>query len=293
MTVWIADHGDLVIGVAIQAVLTAACFWCGRSLARRCSATSAFLIALGTLAVTLAFAVTLLGRLTLSRLIPWSNAILLANLVPWGGGFMSGLVAGQTTIPLWRRAGVTVMLLTLSWYTLVRDLVSENPSPGRPNFLDGMCMQTTPASCSPCSAVAVLMEYGIRATEREMMQLCLTRYGGTPELGLYRGIKLKTAGTPWEVRILQTDLEGLLRVGRLPAVLLVNAVDGSVSAGPWWQASRPDHAVVLFRWTDNGRAEIGDPSSGRSVWPLERLQRRWKGTGLYLAPREATPDVAQ
>jgi hypothetical protein len=204
---------------------------------------------------------------------------------------MCGIVVGQTAIPWWRRAGVAMILLPLSWYTVVRDLGSEIPASGRPCFRDGLCMQTTPASCSPCSAVGMLMEYGIRANEREMVRLCRTRYDGTPELGLYRGLKLKTAETEWDGRILRTDLENLYHFPDLPAVLLVDATEYQTPGGLWRQLSRADHAVVLFGWTDEGKADIGDPSSGRCLWSREVLQQRWHGTGLYFERRQ--PELPQ
>src|SRR5260221_7046371 len=44
-----------------------------------------------------------------------------------------------------------------------------------------------------------LFRSGISATEQEMADLCITRRG-TYWQGLYRGLKLKTAGTLWEDR---------------------------------------------------------------------------------------------
>ena len=62
----------------------------------------------------------------------------------------------------------------------------------------GTCLQTTDYTCSPACAATLLKKYGIAATEQEMAELCLTRRG-TSWQGLYRGLKLKTAGTDWDV----------------------------------------------------------------------------------------------
>ena len=55
---------------------------------------------------------------------------------------------------------------------------------------------TTPARPPPpprcCASTAS------QSTEQEMAELCLTRHG-TSWQGLYRGLKLKTAGTGWDV----------------------------------------------------------------------------------------------
>ena len=75
-------------------------------------------------------------------------------------------------------------------------------------------MQSRGASCGPCCAVTLLRHCGIEADEREMSDLCLTTKSGTPSLGLYRGLKLKTNDTPWDVEVVRGDLEQLCESGR-------------------------------------------------------------------------------
>ena len=72
-------------------------------------------------------------------------------------------------------------------------------------------MQSTAVSCGPCCAVRVLADYGIDATEEDMIDLCLTGRLGTPALGLYRGLKIKTEKTKWDVEILRCSIEELWR----------------------------------------------------------------------------------
>ena len=76
-----------------------------------------------------------------------------------------------------------------------------------------------------------------------MMELCLTGAGGTPSLGLYRGLKLKTVGTPYDVEVFRTDVESLLDSDELPAILLVMLELGA-DVDPRYEAG-----VGLDPWT--------------------------------------------
>jgi hypothetical protein len=47
----------------------------------------------------------------------------------------------------------------------------------------------------------------------------------------------------------------------------------------------------MFRFTEDGQADIGDPANilqARSQWPLEVLKQRWTGEGLRLVRRRST-----
>ena len=74
-----------------------------------------------------------------------------------------------------------------------------------------------------------MREHGIQASEQEMVELCLTRADGTPALGLYRGLKLKTRGTPWNVEVFRSGLEDLRNADRWPVILLVDVLTSAQS----------------------------------------------------------------
>ena len=69
-------------------------------------------------------------------------------------------------------------------------------------------MQSSPHTCSAASAATLLRFYGIRATEQEMAELCLTR-SGTTWLGLYHGLASKLLGSQYRLEFFETDAEGL------------------------------------------------------------------------------------
>jgi hypothetical protein len=131
------------------------------------------------------------------------------------------------------------------------------------------------------------MEHGIPARESEMMKLCLTRRGGTPELGLFRGLKLKTAETPWTVEVLSCRPEAFLEPEAYPAIILVEGDGyGSDPNAPWWHLNRADHAVIAQGITESGRIAIRDPSAGPTTWTYAHFSQRWSGGGLRLVPRQ-------
>jgi RNA polymerase sigma-70 factor (subfamily 1) len=274
---------DLILGVTVLVLLSGVLFRCGWIVAHRAAAWLAGAIAVATFAGTVAFATTLHGQLSLARMLPFSNAIVLGNWIPLGAALLMGIVARQRTVPRWRRLAVSGMLAALAWYTVGYDLLARGPKPRPPRFSDGFCMQTTSSSCSACCAAALLMYYEIPATEGEMMDLCLTRLGGTPELGLYRGVTIKTRRTALDVEVMRHGLESLRQVDGCPALLLVDAEDAvGPETGNWWRANGPDHAIVVYGFADDGKVEVGDPSCGLDRWTMNELRRRWHGDGLRL-----------
>ena len=90
----------------------------------------------------------------------------------------------------------------------------------------GICRQTTPYTCTPACAATVLKMHGIPATEQELAELCLTRRGTTWQ-GLYRGLKRKTANTPYEVEVLSRSADSLRRLTPDCMVLTVGLPHGA------------------------------------------------------------------
>lgn len=154
---------------------------------------------------------------------------------------------------------------------------------------DGVCLQTSPATCSPAAAATLLRAHGIPATEREMAGLCLTREGGTAAHGLYRGLKLKTAGTPWDVEVIDTDAAGLRAMSPGAAILTVrlDRTPGTDSRYEqlWGWTPGVRHTVVFYRFTGDGKVEMGDPSVGRERWSAKDLGVLWHGEGMRLVRR--------
>lgn len=163
---------------------------------------------------------------------------------------------------------------------------SDTPMPN-----DGIVRQTSESSCSAASAASILAHAGIRATETELARLSLTRSSGTPMLGVYRGLRQKTAGTNWGVSVLsRATLSELREACQSGPVLLSVGLDRwqrgydprYVTEWGWTPGKR--HAVVLFGFLPEGKIDIGDPSVGREKWDEKALTVLWNGEGLQLKP---------
>jgi hypothetical protein len=121
-----------------------------------------------------------------------------------------------------------------------------------------------------------------------MAELCLTRPAGTSMHGLYRGLKMKTAGTGRAVEAVRGDLD-TLRAQRGPVILSVKLQPRS-DVDPryeqlWGWTPGVAHTVVFYGFRPDGKAEIGDPAVGREHWRVQDLQVLWQGDGLRLVRR--------
>ena len=120
-----------------------------------------------------------------------------------------------------------------------------------------------------------------------MTQLCLTSKRGTPLLGVYRGLKLKTRDTQWEVEVVRSSVDQLRQGNSFPVVVPVRLESPPVMGAGWLRGQ--DHAVVLFGFTRDDRAVVGDPTlryRGRTLWTVEELRQRRRGEALRLVTRK-------
>jgi hypothetical protein len=178
----------------------------------------------------------------------------------------------------WQRLVLVLALLGIGVYRFITPLLGSPPPIGPDRWTDGVCRQSCTSSCSAAAAATVLKSHGIAATEREMIDLCLTRRQGTTILGVYRGLRLKTAGTPWHVWVSDEPL-ATIDHWPLPAVITikgsgVNAGTGGV--GGMFDIS-PGHDIVLFARLPGNRYAIGDPFTGRQTWTSGQMAAAYAG----------------
>ena len=281
-------RGDVLAGMTILFSVSVVLFRWGATTARQRPVALSLGAASATVAGLVVFAGTLHGTPRLAEILPVANVILLGNWLPPGATFLAGIVSGQRAVPRWRRAVFALILIALAWYTVFDDFLPQ-PVARTGRFAKGVCLQTSPASCSPCCAVTVLTHYDINASEREMSRLCLTNRAGTSPLGLYRGLKLKTRGTAWEVEIVRCDVEELCQADGYPVItsprierdFCIGRREGAESV--WMPQVK--HTVVILGVTRRGRVLIGDPCCGCVEWSVDDLRRRWSGVGLRLVER--------
>ncbi|MHB8900222.1 MAG: cysteine peptidase family C39 domain-containing protein [Thermoguttaceae bacterium] len=279
---------DLVTGYLIVAATSVLACCLGAFLVRWTQGIVRTLAIAILLVLVLAFASKIQGHLILAQWLPFSNVILVGNLTMVGAACFAGVVLAWPSLPVWRRLLFATCMWMVGMVALLHQMPRDPPPAGN-EWIDGVCMQSNRASCSACAAATLLSEHGIPADEAEMMELCLTGAGGTPTLGLYRGLKLKTAGTPYDVEVFRTDIESLLDSSRLPAILLV-MLELDADADPryqrdWGWIPGLGHAVVYYGRAGNDRILVGDPSVGREKWTIDDLRVLWQGEGLRLRRR--------
>lgn len=286
---------DLFWGFAILAVWMAAMFAVAFALTRhRKGRRLEWLVAATTLAV-ICYVLFLWDNILLAKVLPFSNLIVLGNWFPAFLGFLGGLAWNGIPGTRLKKSTYLVGMVVLAVVAVVKPLQGRIPECGD-HWLNGVCLQTTPHTCSPCCGATILAHAGIETTEQEMAELCLTTKG-TLWQGLYRGLKLKTADTKWTVEVFTGDVDDLRdQVKAGPVILTVGIPDEPVDeiyTKQYGWSPGELHSVVLFSFDqtegseEDQRVQMGDPSveDGREQWTVTDLRVLYRGRGLRLAPR--------
>lgn len=133
---------------------------------------------------------------------------------------------------------------------------------------DGVCRQSTNATCVPASMVTALRARGIDAGEEEMARLAYTDSGGTTDSRALWALERKLAGTGLTARYVEFDAAGLAAA---PKPVLVQLNWGFFVS----------HMVPVLEVTD-GRVVLGDPAEGVREMTLGEFEREWKGMGIVM-----------
>ena len=279
---------DLYFGIvavlAVSVILFCATFWATREF----TPWARDLLAVLTI-ISLGFYIRdFWDNVLLARLLPYSNLIVIGNWFPMGTAIL-GAVAIRRIPGKWFRKSISLALLFgAAVGGLIYPVLGEPPACD--NDWEGVvCRQTTQATCSAAAGATLLHYYGIETTEQEMAELCLTRQG-TMWMGLYRGLKLKTAGTSWDVEVFSCSVQQLGDYATSP-VIMNTGVDHNQPVDPeflrtWGWTPGTYHSTGLMRVDSIGGAYIADPARGMENWSADVLGILWKGTGLRLIPRD-------
>ena len=276
---------DLYVGIVIVGILSLLIFAVSWRMAlhqspRRISATTCILLLL--LFVYICFLQeSILGL----RLVPFSNAIVLLNLFPPILGVLAGLFLAYPRHPKTHKIVAVSLISILAVWSMYSPFTGSKPE-GGDHWRGDLCMQSNTSSCSAASAATLLEHFGIQADENQMIDLCLTREAGTHQFGIFRGLKIKTKNTPWQVGVISGNVDDLRKNRNWP-VILQAGIDKDYECDPryesefGWIPGQP-HSVVMFGFAANGRAKIGDPSIGFEQWSDEDLETLFQGTAFYL-----------
>src|SRR5262245_18617879 len=235
--------GILIIGV-LSAILLVAMLRLSRALAPRTNN----LLAIMTVALMLANSLLVHDSVFLTHVLPVSNLVVVGNWSPLLVALLAGLIWWRVPPPDARRAAVVTALVLACLVAIYTPILSK-PPPMQDRWDRNVCLQTSRASCSPAAAATLLKRYGIKTSEQEMAMLCLTSDKGTSVHGLWRGLKLKTAGTGYDVYMFDhgriDDLPGM-GPALLTVELKADAKVDPVYERSWgWMPGVP-HTVVLL-----------------------------------------------
>lgn len=288
---------DIYLGLAIAGGLSVGAFCCAASWGRRASPRLCDLLAVALVLALVLFIRDLWSSQVLAKWLPYSNLIVLGNWMAPTVALLGGLAWHRVPGRVYRKSLLVGTLLVIAGYSLVHPLRGEVPRCTN-TWRNEVCIQSTNASCSPASAATLLHWYGISTTEQEMAELCLTRPEGTYWQGLYRGLKLKTRGTPWDVEVFQShDLLKLEEQTKSGPVILTVGIPKYGDVNPtyrndWGWVPGVSHSVVLFRFLRFKQVRVGDPSvdDGMENWSRDDLNVLWLGSGIRLVPRAGTPE---
>jgi hypothetical protein len=268
---------DLTLAIAIMTLLSAALAWLGFQIGRRISLRVSLLFCAGCVAVILTYGLYLNDSVFLARMLPVPDTIAWTNLQFPATCLLGGLAWHRLPGRRWQKVLLIGVLVGVGFWRLLGPYLGSKPALGPDRWMHDVCRKSTTSTCSAASAATLLRAVGIPATEKEMCDLCLTHTGGTTLLGLYRGLKLKTERTGWNVVVLRGHAADL-RSGPLPAIITITDPGAATN----WITIGNRHSVVLFGFTLDGRADIGDPFSGRQNWSDQELTKCFEGDAIGL-----------
>lgn len=227
-------------------------------------------------------------RTIVAEWLPYSSLIVLGNWFPLGIAVLAGIAWVRVPPPMPRKIFAVLMLAASAVYSVYHPFRGEVPE-CHDRWDRGVCLQTTQDTCSAACAATLLRFHGIPATEQEMAELCITRRG-TSWWGLFRGLKLKTSGTEWDVEAFSETTEQLQQPGKEASIVFVRLTAAVAEKNPelleeGWIVGT-SHSVVLFTIRGDGRSLVGDPSGGREVWPMKQLALLYQGRGVRLVKRQ-------
>ncbi|MEZ6111450.1 MAG: cysteine peptidase family C39 domain-containing protein [Pirellulaceae bacterium] len=279
---------DIYLGLALIAAVSLALFLGSARLVRAWPNWACDLAALGIVVVMLLYIQFAWYGVWLVDWLPFSNLIVIGNWLPLFGAVLAAFVWQRLRDDGGRRRLVVGALAATAVYASVHPLLGHTPECQDQWTKDGVCLQSTRYTCTAAAAATLLKTHGIDATERELADLCLTR-DGTTWLGLYRGLKQKTRGTEWDVRVVSGSIDELGQLER-PAILRVgletdSSVDSTYQTEYGWIPGVA-HSVVLTG-LDREFAYVADPTPeiGRERWTREELGILWQGQAMCLVAR--------
>ena len=181
------------------------------------------------------------------------RAVPYVELAGAGAGLLAGVVQGRLAVPV----GALLLILVPHLKPLLAPL---DHSRLRDRCEGEVCLQSTPSTCGPASAAAVLRRLGIPATERELAVEARSSASGTEIWYLARALRAR-------------GVDAVARIA--PGEIVAPSIAGVVLP------ANAGHFVAVLRQTP-AEVTVMDPLRGLTVIPRGELGRRYRFTGFFL-----------
>ena len=278
---------DLASGVLGIAGLSVLAFVAGR----RIRSPRVSLWFFGALLASLVFAWTFSGNLGWAVLVPDASVVFISNLMPMLLSFAAGLAIEASALTrLSRPLALAAFVALPTAYAVtpyVRPMIYPVELGPEQEWRGGICLQTHSSTCAPAAAATLLHLRGMVASEREMVESCLTSSHGTEPLGLFRGLAVAVEQSPHSARVARSDPGQWAAYDQLPNIALVRLANQSdTGSARWLLGPRSEgHAIVVLGRDPQGNWLIADPAFGEAKWDDEQFRSRFTGDAIYLADR--------
>jgi hypothetical protein len=288
---------DLYLSLAVMLTLCGLAAFAGAALQERAGRAMVVSVEILVCLATAAYLHWLWDRPSLSRLLPFSGTIILGNWLPIVGSFFLGICLKTKRIAFLRRIVLAFFMVAVSGYSLTKPMLGKPPACVPVMSVRTLDFQTTDQTCSAACAASLLRLHGISANEKELSSLCLTRQG-THWLGVYRGLKLKTAGTNWDVVAEEVSTQDLFSGNLGPGILALSfhvAESGRTCDPEWGFESDVGHSVLILKSSSPAALDVFDPAPdyGFETWHEDVLASVRSGILLQLVPRDGVQAVVQ
>ncbi|MDA3961743.1 MAG: hypothetical protein PF961_13215 [Planctomycetota bacterium] len=220
--------------------------------------------------------------LWVARLIPGPYLLVLGEWLPLIAALVCGAAWSAMKTPAWRR--VALLGPTGAAAIIVAYLPLLSTRPPCDNFWQhGVCIQTTPSTCTAAAAATLLARKDLHHSEAELVAACATTKRGTLLHGAIGGLRAFAK----QHRVCFDSFDHIDDVP-LPAILSVVLTDELDARDPryrndWgWIINQP-HSVILLAIEPDGRPLIADPAIGIEHWDQTGLTELWTGRAIWLA----------
>lgn len=288
---------DLYLAASLIALASIWVMIVGARLSRHSSRRTQVIAQLTVFLIGILYSLFAWNRPVLTQLLPHAALIVLANWHPVIGSFFAGMYLTSDRVRLVRRVLVGTTTLGLAGYAIIAPIAGTSPECTPTDRQEVLVTQTTPHTCSAAVAASLLRIHGIAATEGTMAELCLTRRG-THWMGVYRGLKLMTRNSRWDVVAQPFSSDAARRLGNRPAIMAVNINTRDI--GPTIEHGFCDnagHSVLALGPAKGAGVVVFDPAPtyGIETWNNSMLECVSSGVILSLVPRrdwKASVEVA-